>query len=369
MDDRYSECETKMNQQTMKRHNLLNNEQIEERKKKYIVYRNDLKNRKYNKINPDKAIWSEEGLKDIYENVDTDSVTYRIDECRQENFDYIDLSHLDQAKVNEFFASQFYKENKERILHLFISSCDMEYLPNIRDMKNLETLEVSNNKLTKLTKLPHSLVELVASNNKLTKINSKLRNVKRLDVSFNELSKLVDMRSATYINISGNKFKKFVSVCPRAEELNVSKNPLTEISHKSLPLLEKLNISYTNIENVEKFTNLVFLTGTMSKLKMFKKLDRIHTIDIAETKISKIPYQPSLECLIIHDNPNMEIDRRYVIENHMKNKNDTWCISFKTKMTDEQRGITDDQRSEMEPVMGINRTEEEPRLSEADITT
>ena len=311
MDNRYSESE--------KKHDT---------KEKYIVYRNDLKNKLYNKINSDNAIWSENTFQNIHENIDTDSVAYRIEECKLEKYYYIDLSHMSSDKVNEFFSSDFFEENKAKICHLFIEASDITKLPDLRKMIKLETLNVSNNNLVKLTNLPHSLVELIATNNKLVQIHSKLRNVERLDLSFNNLSELVDMRKCTTLNISNNKFYNFNIKCPCVRELNVNTNNLTTLDPVLIPNVETLNISHTEIENICDLNKLQLLIGENSKLTTFYNLKQIRNLDIAGSHVKKIPFELTLQHLNIHNDPDLLIHSKYNVANYKKNKNNILCITF-----------------------------------------
>jgi hypothetical protein len=314
MDNRYSESEIK--------------------EKPYIVYRNDLKNKLYNKIDSKNAIWYEKDLKDIHETVDTDSVSYRIEECKREKYYYIDLSHLNQEKVNEFFSSAFFEENKTKILHVFAEACDITTLPDLKQMTKLETLNVSHNNLVKLTNLPHSLIELEATNNKLIKVHSKLRNVERLNLSFNNLSELVNLRKCKTLNISNNKFDKFTSKCPFVYELNLSNNNLTSVDSSLIPNVETLNISHTNIEVIANLEKLHLLIGQNSKLKTIGNLGQIISLDIAGSCVKKIPYERTLRTVNIHDDPDLEIHTKYKVDNHIKNKYKIWCITFAPKTED-----------------------------------
>lgn len=301
-----------------------------------VIYRNDLKNKLLNEIDLNSIIWFDKNVEDIYKNknIDVDSISYRISECERQKYYMIDLNNLDEKKINEFFSSFFFKENCNKIIHMFIESCNITNLPDLKMMSKLETLNINNNKLDKLSNLPYSLTELCANNNKLTLINSKLRNIIRLDLSYNLLSSLTpknEIKKCEYMNISNNKFEKFKIKCPSLCELNISNNPLIELNSDYISNIKILNISHTLIPNINNYNKLECLIGTYSLLKEINNLTNIKILEIAKTEVKKIPYIETLKKLVIDDNSELEIHENYKnnIINFRKNKNNVLLINLK----------------------------------------
>jgi hypothetical protein len=301
-----------------------------------VIYRNDLKNKSLNKIDSNSIIWFDKNVEDIYKNknIDVDSISYRISECEHQKYYMIDLNNLDEKKINEFFSSFFFKENCTKIIHMFIESCDITNLPDLKIMSKLETLNVSNNKLDKLSNLPYSLTELCANNNKLTVINSKLRNIIRLDLSNNLLSSITpknEIKKCEYMDISNNKFEKFNIKCPLLYDLNINNNPLIEINSDYISNIKILNISHTLVKTIDNFEKLECLIGTYSLLKEVNNLKNIKILEIAKTQVKKIPYIETLKKLVIDNNSDLEIHENYKnnIINFRKNKNNVLLINLK----------------------------------------
>jgi len=59
----------------------------------YPVYRNDIKFRHHRNVDPSRAVWDDDVKKDFHEK-DTDSIEYRLEECKRENYETLDLCHM-----------------------------------------------------------------------------------------------------------------------------------------------------------------------------------------------------------------------------------------------------------------------------------
>ena len=91
---------------------------IKSRDKQYPVYRNDIKFKKFRNIDPSMAIWNDDVKHDYY-NKDTDSVSYRIEECIREKSEMIDLSHMDEDCFINLFAHKMFPTIRVKIQHIF----------------------------------------------------------------------------------------------------------------------------------------------------------------------------------------------------------------------------------------------------------
>ena len=302
---------------------------------KYTIYRNDLKYCDKAELTSDNIIW-DGNLKEIYEKIDPFSLSYRISECERENYTILDLTNLSESSVLNFFTTQFFTKYKDTIQHLFMESCKLSELPNLKEMSKLETLNVNNNNLIKISNLPHSLTELCANNNKLIKINSKLRNILRLDVSHNSLTSCYNLRKCVYLNISHNNICDFNMKSPNMVELNINNNPLINFSTNDMANLKYLDIRHTKIfkiNNIDKLVNLIHFNSSYNNLSDIEEMNKLHQLkhlDLIKTIVKYIPYIPKLERLQITDSSDIIFNTKYkdVISKFNINKHNILSVHF-----------------------------------------
>ena len=301
---------------------------------KYTVYRNDIKFRDHRNIDPDRAIWTND-VKQDFINKNTDSISYRMEDCKRENYETLDISHMTSECFDELIINAIFKLIKNKIQHIFAKDCRINSLPNLYDLSSLLTLDISNNNLEYLPELPLSLEELIVTDNKLKSITNHLPNLLRLIASNNMI---------TFINYSSSKLQiLYINNNPLTNDINnenfknlknlyyldASNTKITNIH--SLSKLNYLNISHTYINTLPILPILDTLECNESNLKDIKKLTSLKTLEMSNSKIEEIHYIENLSSLIYHNTNPIKISKKYNIYQVKKNKNNINKIIFKLK--------------------------------------
>jgi len=290
---------------------------------KYPVYRNDIKYKKYNNIDPKYAIWADKDIEKDFHETDTDSLEYRIKLCKLEKYDNIDLSYLEPNDISLFFSDYLCKSNCN-IKHLFMNDCNIDVLPNLNSLSSLETLDISNNKLKNLTNLPQSLTELIASNNKLSNINAKLPNVIRLDLSHNCLTKIPQLNSVQKLYINNNNISSMFCQYNNLKELYCTNNPLFQLPE--MINITTLNCSNTKVRQIYDYMNLKDLVCNNSFITKLERLPQLQSLQIVNTEIEKLEYFHNLKILIFNKDKNIKISSKYNIIDAICNKHNVFKV-------------------------------------------
>lgn len=175
---------------------------------KKIFFKKDMKNLK-NILEVDKMCFENDEIKKIYEECkNMTSLEYRLYECKNEEYEFIDLSGMDLTDelLNDIIKSHEIIFKKIKLLELsnnYIS--DINFLNNF---SNIKYVIVNNNEL-KNVNLNHVL-ELECINNKIETINSE---------------------SIYDLNASNNKLIEYN--CPELKNMDVSNNLLEKILYQS----------------------------------------------------------------------------------------------------------------------------------------
>lgn len=294
-------------------------------KRKYIVYRNDIKYKKYRNIDPNRAIW-EEDVKHDFNNIDTDSLEYRINECEKEKYVILDLSYTDKNCFIKLKLHSKYKYIENNLQHLFAEHSNIEIIPDLNEMTKLETLDISFNNLSNLPKLPKSLVELVVNNNKISQFKNELPNLKRLKVSNNNIASIIYNDSLESIYLNNNPIS-YICELPKLYYMNISGTKIDNLYR--LPLLKFLNCSKTLIKKIPEMKSLIYLICTNSEVADISELQTLETLEISNSKIIIIHYMEKLKKLIYFDNGKIKLSSKYKIYNFKQNRNDIIEVNFK----------------------------------------
>jgi len=286
-------------------------------KSSYPVYRNDLNYKGLQNIDPSRAIWQDEQVKNDF-NIDTDTLEYRIKICRHEKYDNIDLSRLNQEIITDFFESDFYNRHKIHILHLFMSHSKIHTLPDISDMTSLETLDIAHNEIVTMPKLPKSITEVIAHDNKLSYFTNDVPNLLRLDLSNNKITKLGQYDSLCKLYISNNSIHSIYCVYPHLKELICCKNPISQLP--DMPQLVYLECSDTSIHRIFDYMNLKWIISNRSSLNKIDRVPRLETLEIIDSKVTDLNYFPTLKSILISAKSKISASHQYKIASFIENK-------------------------------------------------
>lgn len=292
---------------------------------KYDVYENDLKFPEY--IDPDKSIWQNDEVKRKFFSKEVTTLTYRLNECKKNFYEYLDLSYLKLKEIPDFTERVDYK-NIKNIKYLFINNNLIENIDNsLQQFKKLEVLDISSNKLKKIKNIPHSLKELVCHNNKLIAICSS-DNLVTLDCSFNKMIKLNEYVSILNLMCENNlieELQTFVNV----KHLTLKNNPLKKLSMQ--PNLEFLNIENTNlISELPEMPKLKWLICHKTKITNINKLINLVHIEMTQCSLTQIPYLKFLQDILCDLENNLQIDERLKLKTYLIEKEHVYYI-FDTK--------------------------------------
>lgn len=279
------------------------------REGKYMVYESDIKHKNLREIDIDKAIWENPNLKEKYLCTDTDSVIYRIDESKKNNYYYLDLSGL---KLSVLPNLTKYPELK-KIKILFINNNHFKTLDSIiLFFEQLEIIDISNNELETIKSLPQTIIEFVCEHNKLTSLPSS-RNLKRLICSNNRIEMLSPYDNVEKIIANNNLIKKF-NTYSKLKYLIICQNPLENISEQ--PNLTYLDCSKTNLNGKIRVPILYPLLKEFichyTNIQEIIPHTSLQDINFSYTLVKKLDYMKGLKYLS-YSNFDIQLDSRYKI--------------------------------------------------------
>lgn len=234
------------------------------------------------------------------------------------NLRYVNLKNLD-----------FLLPIAHNLQELSLENCSIERLDSLIQFKNLQILNLSNNKLTRscveklqfaenLQKLDLRLTNIsqTSSLGNLTKLkvlnlgyNSKLREVRgleklellsKIEIPYNEISsieKLFINDKIESINLSAGALKRISGLerFKNLSELNLSSNSIPKIvGLNGLIHLRRLKISTTWIKKIEGLDDLINLeildlsNQSIEKIEGLTSLLNLKQLNLSENRISKV---------------------------------------------------------------------------------
>jgi hypothetical protein len=186
---------------------------------KKIYFKQDLKKFK-NILDAENMIFENNEIKQIY--TDCKNMTqleYRLFECQNEEYEYIDLSNMNLTDESLNNIIQIYSVIFKNIKLLDLSNNHISDINFLNNFSNIKYVMVNNNKLKNIT-LNHvlelectdneietinsdSIYDLDASNNKLIEYNCPV--IKNLNVSNNLLEKILYQKTLINLCCSTNQ--------------------------------------------------------------------------------------------------------------------------------------------------------------------
>jgi len=266
---------------------------------KYVVYPSDLKYKSLRNIDPKRAIWYNDNVKKSYHSDSHDTLEYRFDEYKKNNFDYLDLAYLELTNLSIRFPINFML-----MKHLFLNNNQIQKIGNeLKVLKNLEVLDISSNILEELTYLPPNLIELSCFENKLTKLpqHNKLQ---RLDISNNNMKEIQGYPELINLNCSDNKLQL----------LDVTKN-----------------LTYLDCSNNKKLSGklsgmskLKLLVCNNTKINEISGLDSLENLEIINCEIKRLGFFKTLCDVIVNEEQNISMSSKYKVLEYIREKNNIY---------------------------------------------
>lgn len=284
---------------------------------KYEVYRNDIKYRKHRDVNPDRAIWDEDVEQDFYQK-DTDSIKYRLEECEREKYETLDISHMGENCFRELFENDQFKKIKNKIHHLFAKDCELIELPDLTSLTSLITLDVSHNKICKISKLPESIEELIVNDNQLLEIKNIMPRLKRFNGSNNLIKDFTYGENLESLYLTNNPIDQ-LPILKNAYYLNISSTKIYKID--SMPRLKTLECSHTDIMKIPAMKILEYLVCNSSKVNDISELTTLHGLEMVNTPIQKVHFMNSMNSMTYHQDSKVNISTKYKLKYVRKNRN------------------------------------------------
>lgn len=286
----------------------------------YSITKNDLKYKKMRnldvkKINTfdknNKSEYSKE-LEDLYYNNNFDTIEYRIQECKKEGNKILDLKYLELKKFPNLDKSLI-----ENLEELYISNNEIEELPDLDLFKKLKILDVSVNKLKKISKLPSKLIEFCCFENNLEDI-CQIKNctqLKTLYISNNQIRDLSCIENHPTLDILLANFNKITDIprnIPNLRKMQIKNNRLKKIkSYSKLIYLDCRNNNITEIEDQSSLKDLIISYNDISDIPV---INTLKYLEIVHTNIEKIKYMKRLEELICLSTKVKYISSKYKLE-------------------------------------------------------
>ncbi len=269
---------------------------------KSYIYQNDLKYVKYNNINVN-------NVKDLPTNYDYSTVEIRIDDCIKNNYELLDLNHLE---LNEFPIILQQKNNLHNIKHLFISNNNINIFPNLSFFKHLVVIDISNNNLSVIPQLPFTIEELTIKNNNIHDERLDLyKSLKRLDISNNKLTSINVIKSLEILMCDDNNITKINSY-PKLKKLSCERNNIKTIC--SSPNLKIISCEENKINTILNFPKLEELYCNDNRIIEINNLPIIKILCCIHNKLDVIEYFNTLRELTCDYNSQLSISKKYNVK-------------------------------------------------------
>jgi Leucine-rich repeat (LRR) protein len=291
---------------------------------KYVVYRNDIKYKNYRNIDPNRARWKSD-VENDYKYKDTDSIEYRIYDCEKENYETLDLSHMESDCFDKLFSNKLFMTIRNKLKHIFARDSNISRIHDLDEFTSLQTLDISNNKLTHIPKLPISIEELIVNDNNITNIDNDLPNLKRLNAKNNKICKINYNRNIESMYINNNPISEITRL-DKIYYLDISNTNIDNL--ESLPSLTYLDCSHTKIQHIPKMDLLEHLICSESNVQDIDTMNSLKFLEIINTKVKKLKYMRNLCAMSYHNDNNFDISSSYKIKFIKKNKADIIEILF-----------------------------------------
>ena len=270
---------------------------IQDREPTYQIYDNDLKYKKYKYIDTDRIL-------DYTDTEDRDTLNYRLKESQKDKEMTLDLCHLNLSTLPQNLSSNTF--------YLFLTDNLFENINDLTYCKHLRVLDVYNNKLTHLPKLPTSIEEVSCRQNNLISIDTLkyCPNIKRLDCSNNKLLNISTLHSLEILICDNNNLTE-LPILPNIIKLNCNSNKINELNNlKNTNTLRILECDNNKLTSLPEFTSIEELYCNNNKINQLSNLNRIRILHCYENPLKLIPFYNTLKELLC-DYGNIGLSKLY----------------------------------------------------------
>lgn len=292
-------------------------------KKKYFIYKNDLKFKNERNIDFDQIDWKQNNIKHLIK-IDHDTLEYRINESKNTNYTDFDLELMNLNVIPDILKHNIFFNLK----HLFLSNNNLTGTIDLFFFKSLEILDLTNNNITKII-IPDNIIELSVCKNNLTEFisNNKL---KRLKISNNKITKLIISNTIEILEANNNLLDNYdFTNFNNLNKLIIYSNPLSSIKLPKECIY--IDLSETNInciDNLYKIESLVL--NKCINLKNLPLSDNLKTLEIIETPINKLYFYSNYELILLQLNLTKNISSKYKASNaNIQIKKNTFLVISK----------------------------------------
>jgi len=288
--------------------------------KNYVVYKSDLKYKKFRNIDESKMEYGDDVTEDLFDKkIDLDTIEYRYQECRESKYYELDLCHMELKDI-----PNIPKDIKDNLVHLFLFDNCLTSI-DLKDFKVLKLLDISNNKISELKNLPESIIELFCPNNELSFISFKdIPNLERLNCNNNKIKSFDNHSNLKILHCVDNK----ISEIPDFNNLTKLYAYNNKIS--KLPNLQKLDILDISKNNIHKINNNNISSLICNDLGniILQNMNNLSDLEMFNTKIDKLDFFPKLFELYCDKTGINEISDKYKINNIRVQKEKFYIINF-----------------------------------------
>jgi Leucine-rich repeat (LRR) protein len=304
---------------------------MEKSNRKYMVYRNDIKYKKYRDIDPERAIWESEEVRDDFMKKDTDAIDYRVSECIREKYTMLDLSHMTETCVIELISHKEFPKIRDEVLHVFINNSQLMNIPDLDCFKKIRTLDLGNNELKKLPRLSETIRELNFRDNKIVHVPI-LPHLEILVGDNNNIEEITLPLKIKIASIANNPLKKIHGeYFSNLEELDINRTNMENITFKTKKL-KKLNCEKTKIKTIPKMDDLKILMCDNSFVEDISSLNHLEELYQVGSNITRLHYIPTLKCLTFDKKKNaLKMSKYYKVRFANKNKDSIFFVSLHTE--------------------------------------
>jgi hypothetical protein len=306
----------------------INHEDYDPRKdkRKYVVYRNDIKYKTKNKIDLDRAIFHDKETENDFMNCDTDDIDYRIKQCIIEKYQVLDLAHMDKNAFTKLTKHTEYNKIRNNVIVISANESNLSTLPDLSKFRNLISINLNHNNISTLPFLPDSLEELLIDNNQIEFIKY-LPNIKRIKARSNKLKKIEYNDKLRSLFLSNNPHLKHIDPLPNLYYLDISKTGICTIPQcKNLKFLD---IDGTNIKTLPILNNLHILSCVRSSLGDISNLTSLYSLVSTDSNVRKLHYMDLMQQFSYNSDHKIQMSSKYKAHHIFKNKTGVIEVIFK----------------------------------------